>query len=378
MKLDTIVLAPDSFKGTLSAEEVCDVWARAIARRLPGAQVRRVPMADGGEGLVEAALGALGGKLRQAQVQGPFGEALQVDYALLPDGRAVVEMACCAGLPLVRGREDPFRASTWGVGQLLTAVRDQGAGGVILGLGGSATNDGGMGMAAALGYEFLDEDGRVLEPLALNLSRVRGIRAPKRGLGIGVVAACDVDNPLTGPKGASQVFGGQKGAGEDDRARLDQGLENLARMIRRDLGQDVAHVPGAGAAGGLGAGVLAFLGGTLRPGIELMLDAAHFDQMLEGADLVLTGEGRMDGQTAHGKTPWGVAGRARKAGVPCIALCGSVGEGVEVVYGAGIDAVFCAARGACTFEEIQKTCRQDMERLTDAVLRTLMLGCLRG
>lgn len=374
MKLDTIVLAPDSFKGTMSAEEVCDVWARAIARRLPQAQVRRVPLADGGEGLVEAALHILKGSLRQAQVLGPFGEPLKVDYALLPDGQAVVEMACCAGLPLVGSRQDPFRASTWGVGQLLAAVRDQGASGVLLGLGGSATNDGGMGMAAALGYQFLDEHGRPLEPLALNLHAVRGIRPPEKSLGIPVVAACDVDNPLTGPQGASHVFGAQKGAGEDGRVWLDEGLENLARVMERDLGQAVSHVPGAGAAGGLGAGVLAFLGGKLRPGIELLLDAAHFDQLLEDADLVLTGEGRMDGQTVHGKTPCGVAGRARKMGVPCIALCGSAGDGVEAVYGAGIDAVFCAVRGACSFEQIRKSCKQDMEMLTDAVLRTLMLG----
>lgn len=374
MKLDKFVLAPDSFKGTLSADQVCDIVESAILRHLPKAHICRLPVADGGEGLVDATRRILGGVRRTAKVRGPFGETVEADYAVLPDGRAVIEMAACAGLPLAQGRLDPMRATTYGVGQLLQEAVRQGAKGVLLGLGGSATNDGGIGMAAALGYRFRDEGGQELEPLALNLKKIARIQPPEKPLGVAVVAACDVDNPLTGPQGAAHTFGRQKGADEQARVWLDEGLMNLGQVIARCLGRAVDGVPGAGAAGGLGAGVLAFVSGQLQPGIELLLDAAHFDQLLEGADLVITGEGRIDWQTAHGKVPCGVANRARRMGVSCIALCGAVGEGVEAVYDQGIDAVFSAVRGACTFEEIKKSCREDLRLLSDAVVRTLLIG----
>jgi glycerate kinase len=375
MKLSQIVLAPDSFKGTMTADKVCEIMEGAIRRHLPGIRIHRVPMADGGEGLVEAALAVLGGVRKTARVQGPYGEEVEAPYALLPDGRVVMEMASCAGLPLAQeqGRLDPLNASTYGVGQLLRIAKDGGAKEVLLGLGGSATNDGGIGMAAALGYTFLDGNGEKLAPLAVNLQRIQGILPPEKPLGLQVTAACDVDNPLTGPQGAAHTFGGQKGADEEMRKRLDAGLKQLARAVVDCLGLKVDGIPGAGAAGGLGAGVLAFLGGSLTPGIQLMLDAAGFEEKLVGADLVITGEGRIDWQTAHGKVPCGVSGRAKKYGVPCIALCGSIGEGVEAVYEQGITAVFSAVRGAGTFAEIQKSCEEDLRLLTDAVVRTLLI-----
>lgn len=368
------VLAPDSFKGTMSAAELCDIWEQAIQARIPGADCRRFPLADGGEGMVDALLSMCGGRKVTARVSGPFGRPVEAEYGILPGGRAVIEMAACAGLPLVGERKDPERATTYGVGELIRHAVKNGAKEVVLGLGGSATNDCGIGMAAALGYRFLDADGRPLEPLALHMERVARIERPGAPLNLRVTAACDVDNPLCGPTGATFTFGMQKGAQGQVADLLERGMKNMAGILRRDLGADVLTLPGAGAAGGLGAGTVAFLGGKLVPGIELMLDAARFDEALAGADMVFTGEGRIDWQSARGKVPVGVSRRCRKAGVPCVALCGSIGKGAEAVYGEGITAVFSATPGICTFADVKRTCREDMARLTDAVLRLLLIN----
>ncbi len=368
----SFLLAPDSFKGTMTADEVCDIWEEAIRAHIPDASVRRYPMADGGEGMVNAYLRICGGERVTVRVAGPFGEPMDADYGILAGGAAILEMAACAGLPLVEGHRDPERATTYGVGEMILHAAARGVKEIILGLGGSATNDCGLGMAAALGYRFLDKDGGEVPPLALNMGRVARIVAPQSLLDLRLTAACDVDNPLFGPTGATYTFGMQKGTTDESAARLDAGLKNMAAVIARDLDMAVADMPGAGAAGGLGAGVAAFLRGELMPGIELLLDAAGFDEALQGADMVFTGEGRIDWQSARGKVPVGIARRCKKAGVPCVALCGSIGQGAAAVYEEGVTAIFSAVAGAATFADIKRTCHGDMGQLADAVIRLLL------
>ena len=374
MKMKSFILAPDSFKGTMSSDEVCDAMERAIIRNIPDANVRRVPLADGGEGLVNALLRICGGERVTATVSGPLYEKMNADYGILPDGTAVIEMAACAGLPLVENRKDPLHTTTYGVGELIMHACSQGCKKILLGLGGSSTNDCGIGMAAALGYKFFDASGSEIKPSAENMVKVSSIKASASMPDCSFVAACDVDNPLYGPTGATYTFGMQKGAEGTMLELLDSGLRNMANVMKHDLSADVAERPGSGAAGGLGAGVLAFLRGTLKPGIELVLDAAHFDELLQDADIVFTGEGRIDWQSAHGKAPVGVAMRARAKGVPCIALCGSIGDGAEAVFEKGITAYFSAVRGASDFEQIKKTCKGDMFILADSVMKTLMVS----
>ncbi len=366
------IIAPDSFKGTMPADEAASVIQNAIFTHIPDAQITCLPMADGGEGMVEAYLRILGGERKTAWVSGPFGEPMEAFYGLLMDNTAVIEMAACAGLPLVDGRRDPLHATTKGVGELIRIAEQEGAARIVMGIGGSATNDCGIGMAAALGYRFLDENKNPVEPLACNMRHIRHIEKPDQLPAIPVMAACDVDNPLYGPVGATYTFGRQKGAEDDTLALLEAGIQTMAEVILRDLKADVANVPGAGAAGGLGAGLLAFLGAELKPGIDLLLDTCGFDEMLQGSDIVLTGEGKIDWQSAHGKVPVGIARRAKKANVPCIALCGAIGDGAEAVYEQGITAIFSAVRGASDFDGIKKTCHGDLSILADSVVRLLL------
>jgi glycerate kinase len=371
--MKNFIVAPDSFKGTMTASEVCSVIETSILKYIPDALVRKIPMADGGEGMVDAYLNICGGKRVRATVSGPFGSPMEVYYGLLPTNTAVIEMASCAGLPLVEENKNPMLTTTYGVGELILHAANMGVKNIILGLGGSATNDCGLGMAAALGYRFLNQDKMPVKPIGGSMLDVRYIEQPSHLPAVTITAACDVDNPLYGPTGAARVFGKQKGANATMLASLDEGLKNMANIIERDLGVTIRDMPGAGAAGGLGAGVVAFSGGSLSPGIELLLDAADFDAMLKNADLVFTGEGRIDGQSAHGKVPVGVSRRAKKHHVPCIALCGSIGEGTDVLYDYGINALFSAVRGVTDLEEIKKTCHEDMRLLAENVIRTLLI-----
>lgn len=367
-----IILAPDSFKGTVDAFEICEIQSRIIKKYIPDAQIDSVPMADGGEGMTRSYLRVLGGEEISLRVKGPAGEPVEAMYGILPDGSAVMEMAAAAGLPLMGDKRDPDNASTYGVGEMLLDARSRGIKRIMLGLGGSATNDCGIGMASALGFRFYGADGKELEPLAKNMNAIERIERPKEIFDAEIVAACDVDNPLCGENGATYTFGMQKGAKGEQLERLDKGLKNIASLMLRDLGADTENVPGAGAAGGLGAGVMAFLGGRLCPGIELLLDAAHFDELLESCDLVITGEGRADWQSAHGKVPYGVGMRSKRAGVPCVALCGSIGKGAEALYECGISSIFSAVRGACSFNEIKLSCREDIAMLTESLIRVLL------
>lgn len=365
------VLAPDSFKGTLEATEVCEILSEAIYAEVPDAQITAIPMADGGEGMTAAVLKLMGGARVEVDVTGPLGAPVRGFYGMLKDGSAVIEMAAAAGLPLAGDVRDPLRATTRGVGELIRHAAEHGARRILLGLGGSATNDMGAGMAAALGWRFLDESGAELAPLAENLGKIARILPPKEQLPCPVVAACDVRNPLLGDDGATAVYGPQKGVTAQLRPVLEAGIARVSGMLKAMLGIPLQNVPGSGAAGGMGAGVLAFLGGSLKPGVELLLDAVDFDAKLRDAEAVFTGEGRMDRQSANGKVPMGVGLRCKRAGVPCIALCGSLGEGAEEMRKYGVTACFSAVRGETDFARIQKSCRDDLYRLARSVVRLM-------
>ena len=343
-----VICAPDSFKESLSAAGAAAAMARGVQRAVADAIVDQCPIADGGEGTVDAMLAATGGQARTTAVPGPLGAPVAAVWGLLgrrqgaPD-TAVIEMAAASGLALVpRLQRDPTRTSTLGTGLLLRAALDAGARRIVMGIGGSATNDGGCGMAEALGVRFLDVDGRVVRtPAGGMLERIDRIDVgglDPRVAETRITVACDVCNPLTGPNGAAAVYGPQKGADEAMVAVLDRGLEHLARRWQRDLGVDVAAAPGAGAAGGLGGGLVAFIGARLEPGIQLVLEAVGFERRVAGCHLCLTGEGRLDGQSLAGKACLGVASAARRHGVPTIALVGAVGPDADRTLAAGLAA----------------------------------------
>jgi glycerate kinase len=326
-----VVVAPDSFKGSMTAPLAAAAMSRGVRLAFPQAQTVPVPMSDGGEGMAAILAAALGGIRREVKVQGPLGQPVTASFTWVESQRlAVIESAEAAGLYLVPdGARDVRRASTFGVGQLLGAALAAGADRIVLGLGGTATNDGGAGMAQALGVQFKDAAGQELGPGGAALAGLASLDAGQldpRWREVEVQVACDVDNPLLGPGGASAVFGPQKGATPEDVLELDAALAVYAGHLAKLTGRDIASQSGAGAAGGLAAGLVAFLGAQLVPGIDLMLRAVGFDTKLQGADLVLTGEGSLDSQTAAGKTPWGVALAAKRAGLPTIAFAGRIEE----------------------------------------------------
>jgi glycerate kinase len=331
-----IVIAPNAFKGSLSALEAAEAIGQGVRAAAADADLVLVPIADGGDGTVEALVAATHGERRTLRVRGPLGDPLDADYGLIEGGStAVIEMAKAAGLALVPpDKRDPRKTTTYGVGELLQRAYDDAARHFIVGIGGSATNDGGAGMAQALGYHLLDEQGHELPPGGLALKRLArihtgGVHASWKEAEVEV--ACDVTNPLTGPSGASAVYGPQKGATPEMVAELDAALAHFAEIIRRDLGVDVEHLPGAGAAGGLGAGLVAFTKARLRPGAEMVMEAVHLDERLKGAQLVITGEGRLDSQTARfGKGPAAVARHARNAGIPVVAIGGGLADETEL------------------------------------------------
>lgn len=336
-----VVVAPNAFKGTLTAPEAAAAMAQGVREAFPDADVVEVPVADGGDGTVDALVSANRGEYRHANVEGPLGDPVQARFGLIDLGRtAVVELATASGLALIpAARRDPRKATTYGFGQLLAAARAVDPSQIIAGIGGSATNDGGAGMAQALGYRLLDDGGAELPRGGAALARIAHIDSSafdQTWLDIVVKVACDVTNPLTGPHGASAVYGPQKGADDQAVRELDAALAHFAEVIKRDLGKDIAHIPGAGAAGGAGAGLIAFLNATLVPGAPLVVDASGFGQALAAANLVLTGEGRVDEQTAYGKAPGEVAKRASAAGVPVVMVAGSKGQGWESLDSLGV------------------------------------------
>lgn len=376
--MEKILLVPDSFKGTLSSRQVCQVMAGQLRRFFPQAQVKSIPVADGGEGSVEAFLAAAGGERRTRTVTGPFGEPVEAFYGILGDGRtAVIEMAACAGLPLAEGRLNPERATTYGVGELLLAAKEAGCTKAILGLGGSCTNDGGVGAAAALGAKFTRADGAAFVPTGGTLGEIAALDVSPVAQalqGMELTAMCDIDNPLYGEAGAAAVFAPQKGADAAMVARLDAGLRHLGQVAARCLGRDFSHLPGAGAAGGLGFGMAAFCGAQLRMGIDAVLDAVGFDSLLPGTDVVFTGEGKIDSQSARGKVVSGVAARCRKAGVPVVAVVGQIDQGFEEMYQQGLTAVFSINRAAQPFAESRFHAGENLALTMENIARLLAAG----
>ncbi|WP_299019079.1 glycerate kinase [uncultured Photobacterium sp.] len=340
-----IVIAPDSYKESLTAMEVATAIEAGFRQILPEAEYHKLPMADGGEGTVQSLVDATHGTIIKHKVTGPLGEQVNGFYGILGDGKtAIVEMAAASGLHLVEPKQrNPLKTTTFGTGELVQAALDNGVEHIIIGIGGSATNDGGIGMAQALGFRFLDANDKEIGFGGDELSRLETINTTHvdpRLAKIKLEVACDVDNPLCGPKGASHIFGPQKGATPEMVKQLDANLAHYTNVIKTQLGRDVKERAGAGAAGGLGAAFLGLLDASLRPGIEIVMDAVHLTEILFDADLVITGEGRIDSQTIHGKTPIGVARTAKKFQIPVIGIAGCLSNDCNVVYDHGIDAVF--------------------------------------
>lgn len=369
-----VILIPDSFKGTMDSASICKIMEQQIKIHYPDVETVSIPVADGGEGSVDAFLTAVGGEKKTLTVTGPFFEPVDSFYGIINGDTAIIEMAACAGLPLAGEHLDPAAATTFGVGELILDALKSGCKKIILGLGGSCTNDAGTGMAAALGVQFFDEDDREFVPTGGTLCKVKRINTENinsKIAGILFSAMCDIDNPLYGPTGAAYVFAPQKGADAAMVEELDKGLQHIASVIRNDLKKDVSNLPGSGAAGGLGAGVAAFLNAALQPGIDIVLDTVHFDQLLKGADLVFTGEGKMDTQSLRGKVVIGVARRAKTADVPVIAVVGDIGDNIDAAYDMGVTSVFSINRVAVPFKEAKLRSRSDLALTVDDIIRLL-------
>ncbi len=350
-----VLIATDSFKGSLPATAVAGAIARGISASGGDYTIIKMPVADGGEGTAGILLEALGGEEVSVAVTGPLGHKITATYGLLTDGTAVIEMAAAAGLPLVPVAErNPVHTTTLGVGQMIDHALTRGCRQFIIGLGGSATNDAGMGMLQALGYRFVDKQGHELAPVGASLTKVARIdrrQALPELRDCCFTAACDVDNPFYGPNGAAHVFARQKGAGDKEVLLLDRGLQNLATIIEQDLGIDFAAVPGTGAAGGLGGALYALLKAELNPGTDIVFSKTGLAAEIARADMVVTGEGRLDAQTARGKAPAAVARLAKAAGKPVIALAGSLGTGADQLYNEGVTAMFTIMSPGMTREE---------------------------
>lgn len=373
-----LVIAPDSFKESLSAPEVAAAIARGWSRARPLDEILLRPMADGGEGTVDAVLAATGGERRECTVRGPLGAPVQAHWGWLEEGAAVIEMAAASGLHWVAPQQrDATRTTSYGTGELIRAALEAGARKIILGLGGSATNDGGMGLLQALGVRFLDERG---EPLGDGGAALAGLHAidlaglDPRLAAVEVEVAADVNNPLCGEHGASAVFGPQKGASPEQVRQLDAALARYAEVAARTLGQDHSLFPGVGAAGGLGFAARAFLKARFRPGVELVAEVSGLAEALRGADLAITGEGRLDEQSLHGKTPIGVARLAREAGVPLIALAGSLGKGYGRLHEAGIAAAFSLVPGPISLAEAMAGAAGELEARAEELARLWSLA----
>lgn len=375
--MQNFILVPDSFKGTLSAIEVCNIMKSSIKNLYEDANIISVPVADGGEGTVDAFLYALGGEKKSVWVSDAFNEQkILAHYAMLKDDIAVIEMAACAGLPLVKNRLEPDKTTTFGVGELIIDAINSGAKKIILGLGGSATNDGGCGMASALGVKFKDEQDQEFIPTGGTLSQIYKIdmnNIYSKIKDVEFISMCDVDNPLCGRLGASAVFAPQKGADEDMVKLLDEGLAHLAKIIKRDLHIEVKDIKGAGAAGGLGAGSIAFLQSKLTKGIDVILDTINFDELVSKADIVFTGEGKFDSQSLHGKVVMGVANRSQKYKTPVIVVTGAIGENIQEAYNKGITAIFSINKEPMEFSKSALKSKENMILTMENILRLLKI-----
>ncbi|MCX9466899.1 glycerate kinase [Vibrio cholerae] len=374
-----VVIAPDSFKESLTAKQVCDAIQAGLARVWHDAKFVAIPVADGGEGTVQSLVDATQGRLVEVKVMGPQGKRVEAFYGMLGDNQtAVIEMAAASGLHHVPvAQRDPKLTTSFGTGELIRHALDQGVTKLIIGLGGSATNDGGVGMLAALGARFTNADGDPIQLTGGGLRELTHIDLQDfdpRLLHCDILVACDVNNPLCGDKGASAVFGPQKGATPEDVQLLDGALRQFGLLTEKVTGKMVLESAGAGAAGGMGAALLAYTQAILRPGIEIVLETVQLAHQVSDADLVITGEGRIDSQTVHGKTPMGVAKVAKRFDVPVLALCGCTGDNYQAVYQCGIDAVFAAVPRAMSLEDALKESDFNLADLAENVARLWVLS----
>jgi len=364
-----IILIPDSFKGTLISSEICEIAKASILRHYPNCDVKSIPVADGGEGTVDCFLSALCGTKIKTNVKGPFFDEISSFYAIIGDV-AIVEMAAAAGLSLTEGRRNPAITTTYGVGELINAAKERGVKKIIVGLGGSGTNDGGCGVAAACGVIFKDKNGNSFIPTGESLCNINSIHKPDDMLnGIEITVMCDIDNVMFGKMGAAHVFAAQKGADLKMINQLDDGLRHLSDIIKRDLGVDVSQIPGGGAAGATGAGMIAFFGAKLQQGIEAVLDMVEFDKELQDTDLVITGEGLLDEQSLRGKVIAGVVNRAKKIRKPVVAVVGGVRGDISKMYDSGLSAVFTINRLPEDFEVSKHKSRENLFDTIDNIIR---------
>lgn len=367
------LVIPDSFKGTMTSIEICNIMKGRILNYFPECEVITIPIADGGEGTVDCFLHALGGEKRFTRVKGPFFEELEAFYSIA-DKTAIIEIASVAGLSRAKDHLNPAKATTYGVGQLMEDAVHKGCKEIILGLGGSCTNDGGAGAAAALGTKFYNDSGESFIPTGENLGEIKliDISATKEFLKhCTITVMCDVDNPLYGKAGAAYVFGPQKGADEETVRMLDEQLFLFSKAIKKSLDIEIGTTKGAGAAGGMGAGAIAFFDADMKKGIDMILDMIEFEDKIKDCDLIFTGEGKIDSQSLNGKAVIGVAKRAKEMNVPVIAVVGDVGEGVQAAYNLGVSAVFSTNQQAIPFETARKRCRKDLLMTMDNIVRFL-------
>lgn len=368
-----VILIPDSFKGTMSSGEICQILKSVIVEHYPDCEVVSIPVADGGEGSVDAFLDAVGGEKIYKEVTGPYPEEkVQGYYGILPGNIAVIEMAAAAALPMVGDRKDPSKTTTYGVGELMLDAARKGVSKIILGLGGSATNDAACGLASACGISFYNAKGERFTPLGESMDEVVRIDTSTMDESlkkIEIVTMCDIDNPFYGPEGAPAIYGPQKGADEAMVKMLDDKMRVLAEIMKRDCGVDVQSIPGSGAAGGMGGGMAAYFKSRLQMGIETVLETVHFDELLDGTDFVYTGEGKIDGQSLRGKVVIGVARKAKKKGVKVIAIVGDIGDDIENAYSEGVTGIFSINRVAVPYKEAKVRAKSDLRLTLDNLLR---------
>jgi len=357
----------------MSSREICAIMSRAILKYFPSAEVISIPVADGGEGSVDAFLAAMGGERKTITVKGPLFQDMEAFYGIIDHGQtAVIEMAACAGLPLVGDSGDPGKTTTFGVGQIIQAALRQGCKKIILGLGGSATNDAGTGAAAALGAVFTDANGQEFIPVGdtlVNIAHIDLGRLDPLLQSAEIITMCDIDNPLFGTTGAAYIFGPQKGASPEKVVELDAGLRHVCEIIKRDVSKDISEIKGAGAAGGMGGGMVAFLDSEIRMGIEIVLDVVDFDTLIQGADVIFSGEGKIDTQSIRGKVVIGVGTRAKRANVPLVAIVGDIGDDIETAYDLGVSAIFSINRVAVDFKQAKPRAKKDLELTMENVMR---------
>lgn len=365
------VIIPDSYKGTLSSFEICEIIGTKVKEFYPECEIIQIPVADGGEGTVDCFLHALQAKKVPVKVTGPYHEPIDCYYAR-KENTAIIEMAQAAGLPMVEKRKNPAITTTYGVGLMMKHALENGCTEIIIGLGGSCTNDAGVGAACALGVKFYDKDGNAFLPTGNTLSKINKIDTSQARRFLNnrsVTAMCDIDNPMFGRNGAAYIFSPQKGADVHMVEELDLNLRMLSKTIIDNLGMDVSTLPGAGAAGAMGAGIVAFFGGNLKSGIHTVLDLIQFEQLIEDADMIFTGEGRIDGQSLRGKVVIGIAERAVKKHVPVVAVVGAIGEDAERAYDMGVSAIFSINRGPVDFEISKYKSKENLSATMDSLLR---------